>query len=429
MEQRTPNPSNHLLYWRKRKDVSLSKLAARIEVAGHHYVSKNTLNRWEKGETSMPAWAAAELAEALKITEQDILYGPRDGDPATPVNLSGAYTGLDLEIAEHVISMGYTSWLASRLDDARKAAESILPWLEASQRRAPRSTRRHQGLHLLARGYELLGALALDRLENDAAISRFRQALTISEELHDDTLITAHTTELGDAFRRKGDKETAIALMELALSRSQRTERATRGYVLEMLAYTYADAGNEAAFTQHIELATDLERLTKPGLGLVHRLPDLYGEVATVHNIRASRAQIHDVIVPDRQRGGYTEGSDLRGCGPRIRMNCWCRHDRRERQLCNRHWQNPRAARELHALHHYGMRRERTEHLQRERDRRRAVAVVIGARPPSDTERLSPVLLRSWGRAVQQDTIESPSQFRKDCWGNAATRRERTRRH
>lgn len=265
MDQYAPNPSNHLLYWRKRKDVSLSKLAARIEMAGRHYVSKNTLNRWEKGETSMPAWAAAELAEALKITEQDILYGPKDGDPAMPANLSGAYTGLDLEIAEHVISMGYTSWLASRPDDARRSAESILPWLEASQRRAPRSTQRHQGLHLLARGYELLGALALDRLENDTAISRFRRALTISEELHDDNLMTAHTTELGDAYRRKGDKETAIALMELALSRSQGTERATRGYVLEMLAYTYADAGNEAAFTQHIELATDLLAHTGEG--------------------------------------------------------------------------------------------------------------------------------------------------------------------
>ncbi len=206
----------------------------------------------------MPAWAVAELAEALKITEQDILYGPRDGDPAMPVNLSGAYTGLDLEIDEHVISMGYTSWLASRPNDARKAAQSVLPWLEAAQRRAPRSAQKAQGLHLLARGYELLGALALDRLENDTAISRFRQALSISEELRDDTLITAHTTELGDAYRHKGDKETAIALMEVALAKSQGTERATRGYVLEMLAYTYADAGNEPAFQRHIEIATDL---------------------------------------------------------------------------------------------------------------------------------------------------------------------------
>ncbi len=68
--------------------------------------------------------------------------------------------------------MGYTSWLASRPDDARRAAESILPWLEAAQRRAPRSSSAKQGLRLLSRGYELLGALALDRLDNGSAIAR-----------------------------------------------------------------------------------------------------------------------------------------------------------------------------------------------------------------------------------------------------------------
>jgi tetratricopeptide (TPR) repeat protein len=245
--------------------------------------AKNTLNRWEKGVTSMPEWAAAELAEALKITEQDILYGPKDGDPAMPVNLSGAYTGLDLEIAESVISMGYTSWLASRPDDARKAAESVLPWLEAAQRRAPRSTQKAQGLHLLARGYELLGALALDRLENDSAIARFRQALTISEESHDAALLTAHTTELGDAYRRKGDKETAVTLMERALAKSQETERATRGYVLEMLAYTYADAGNEPAFQRHIEIATDLLAHSSEGTDGMAKREFIPFEVLEIH--------------------------------------------------------------------------------------------------------------------------------------------------
>jgi transcriptional regulator with XRE-family HTH domain len=52
MDQRGLKPSNHLLYWRKRKNVSLGKLAARIETTGRHYVSKNTLNRWEKARPS-----------------------------------------------------------------------------------------------------------------------------------------------------------------------------------------------------------------------------------------------------------------------------------------------------------------------------------------------------------------------------------------
>jgi hypothetical protein len=49
MDQHGPNPSNHLLYWRKRKDVSLSKLAARIETAGRHYASKKYVESLGKG--------------------------------------------------------------------------------------------------------------------------------------------------------------------------------------------------------------------------------------------------------------------------------------------------------------------------------------------------------------------------------------------
>jgi transcriptional regulator with XRE-family HTH domain len=136
---------HHLLYWRKRKHLSLSRLAARIEAAGRAYASPKTLNRWEKGETPLPDWAIQELASALKVSETDLLHGPSDGDPSLPTNVSGAYTGLDLEIAEHVIGMGYTSWLASRPDDARRAAQSVLPWLEAAQRRAPRSAHARKG--------------------------------------------------------------------------------------------------------------------------------------------------------------------------------------------------------------------------------------------------------------------------------------------
>ncbi len=65
-------------------------------------------------------------------------------------------------------------------------------------------------------------------------------------------------TELGDAYRREGNTETALDLMQVALRRTQETERATRGYVLEMPAYTYTDAGDEAAVSRYIAEATDL---------------------------------------------------------------------------------------------------------------------------------------------------------------------------
>jgi len=111
---------NHLRYWRNRRRVSLSQLSARLETAGRHYTSPKTLNRWEKGETPLPSWALAEIALALKVSEPELLHGPRDADPGWPINVSSAYTGLGMAIAEQVVSLGYTSWIASRPDDARR---------------------------------------------------------------------------------------------------------------------------------------------------------------------------------------------------------------------------------------------------------------------------------------------------------------------
>lgn len=262
---------NYLLHWRTRRHLSLEKLSARLSALGSEYASPKTLNRWEKGETHLPAWALPELAKVLKVSEEELLHGPREADPALPINLSVAYTGLDIEVAEHVITLGYTSWIASRPDEARQAVQSVMPLLDTLQRRAARSTQARQGKRLLARGHELLGALALDQLDNELAIAQFRHALTMSEELHDTPLIAAHMTELGDAYRRRGEKETALDLMEAALNRTQHTDRATRGYVLQMLAYTYADAGDEAGFTRRIGEAIDLLGHSGEGEGATQR--------------------------------------------------------------------------------------------------------------------------------------------------------------
>lgn len=263
----TENTENYLLYWRNRRKISLNKLSARISTSSENYASPKTLNRWEKSETPLPGWAISELAKAFKISEEELLYGPREGTTIAPVHTSAAFTGLDLEIGERIINLGFTSWLASRPDEARQAVESIMPWLEAAIRRAPISTSAKQGKHLLARGHELLGALAMDRMENDTAIAEFRRALTLSEELGDINLIAAHMTELGEAHRRKGNIELGISLMENGLKKAQGAGRATKGYVLEMLAYGYTDIGNKGAFMSHIEQAIDLLSHAEEGEG------------------------------------------------------------------------------------------------------------------------------------------------------------------
>ena len=123
----------------------------------------------------------------------------------------------------------------------------------------------------LARGHELLGALSLDALQNDLAQAHFRSALTLSEELGDATFIAAHMTQLGDAYRRKGDRDSALDLMNAALGRAQHAERATRGYIEEMIAYTYSDVGDLSGFERHIGEAIHLLGHSGEGDGAAQR--------------------------------------------------------------------------------------------------------------------------------------------------------------
>jgi hypothetical protein len=87
-----PNAENYLLYWRRKRNLSLNTLSARIAGSGYSFVSAKTLNRSEKGETPLPDWALADVAKVLKVSEEELLHGPREADPHLPVNLSGAYT-------------------------------------------------------------------------------------------------------------------------------------------------------------------------------------------------------------------------------------------------------------------------------------------------------------------------------------------------
>ena len=54
----------------------------------------------------------------------------------------------------------------------------------------------------------------------------------------------------------------AISRMENARDQAINASRTTRGHVLQLLAYTYADTGNEPAFERTIQEATDFLAFT-----------------------------------------------------------------------------------------------------------------------------------------------------------------------
>lgn len=249
--------TNFLKECREKQRFSLKKLSVKLGILGK-FASEPTLNRWERGVTQLPDSFVPELAKILKVSEDELLFGPNKTAIAANEPPSLAFVGLNFDIAESIINMGFTSWIASKPEEAKHAVQSVLPWLETLVRRSTALREQHEGKHLLARGHELLGALAMDQVDNAVAIAEFRRALTFSEELGDQNLIAAHMTELGEANRRKGNIDIALLLMQTALEISQQARQATKGYVLEMLAYTYAEAGQEKEFRNGIEHAVDL---------------------------------------------------------------------------------------------------------------------------------------------------------------------------
>ncbi len=98
----------------------------------------------------------------------------------------------------------------------------------------------------------------VDALQNDSALYHYIQAHRFAEEIHDLNLTVIYFALMGDVLRRQNDKAAAISYMENAKDQAAKANQASQGHILQLLAYTYGDIGNEAAFEQTISEATDL---------------------------------------------------------------------------------------------------------------------------------------------------------------------------
>ena len=124
---------------------------------------------------------------------------------------------------------------------------------------------------LAIRGHGLLGTMYLDALQNDAALYHYMQAHKCAGEIHDTNLTVTYLALIGDVFRQQNDKAVAIRYMENARDQASNADQATVGHILQLLAYTYGDIGNETAFEQTISAATELLAFTGEGRDTVKK--------------------------------------------------------------------------------------------------------------------------------------------------------------
>lgn len=171
-----------------------------------------------------------------------------------------------LDHAESLIDLAWEAWFASRPKEAARSVSRLLPRLEkiAYGLYQPGYTLRAK--ELLVRGHGLLGTICLDAMQNDSSLFHYMQAHRFAEEIHDVNLSTTYFCLIGDVLRRQNDQAGALKYMEHARDSASPASNTTRGHILQLLAYTYGDTGQEAAFERTILEATDLLAFSGEGI-------------------------------------------------------------------------------------------------------------------------------------------------------------------
>lgn len=170
-----------------------------------------------------------------------------------------------LDQAESVINFAWESWFASKPSQATREVTRLLPALERVISQPLATIHILRAKELATRCHGLLGAIYIDALQNDAALYHHIQAHKFAEEIRDVNLAATYLALIGDVLRRQNDKATAVSYMEHARDQAAIADQATLGHVLQLLAYSYGDIGNETAFEQTISEATNLLGFTGEG--------------------------------------------------------------------------------------------------------------------------------------------------------------------
>jgi transcriptional regulator with XRE-family HTH domain len=171
-----------------------------------------------------------------------------------------------LDHAESLIDLAWEAWFASRPKEAARSVSRLLPSLEKIAHSPHRSGHTLRAKELTIRAHGLLGTICLDALQNETSFFHYMQAYQFAEEIHDIDLSATYLCLLGDVLRRQNNQAGALKYMENARDLASNASNTTRGHILQLLAYTYGDTGQEAEFERTISEATDLLAFSGEGI-------------------------------------------------------------------------------------------------------------------------------------------------------------------
>ena len=268
-EPREPKPNRQLRRERELRGWSQRRVADEIGT------NVDTVSKWERGINIPDPHFREKLCALFGKTAFELCFLSQDDvENVSIITLSEdkLLTPLDLALcdkldsAESIINLSWETWFASRPKHAAREVSRLLPSLDGMAYNLPLAKDRLRAKELSIRCHGLLGAICLDALQNDNALFHYMQAHRLSEEIHDADLTATYLCLVGDALRRQKDQSKALSHMEKARDLAASASNAARGHILQLLAYTYGDTGQEAAFERTISEATDLLAFSGEGI-------------------------------------------------------------------------------------------------------------------------------------------------------------------
>ncbi len=263
MADKIKKPNNFLRAARQNRGWSQTRLA---EIIG---ADNTMISRWECGERKPEPLYQEKLCTIFQLSAVELGFAEQHGLIGLPNNdaqliVATQMAALDqtinekLDHIESIINLAWEAWFTANPKQAAREIIRLLPSLEKIIYTPHLSLYTLHASELAIRGHGLLGSVYLDSLQNDIALFHYTQAHRYAEEIRDKELSMTYLALIGDVFRRQNKKQAAIKIMEDARDKAVGTAYATQGHILQLLAYTYADTGNEVAFDQTIKHATDL---------------------------------------------------------------------------------------------------------------------------------------------------------------------------
>ena len=277
-----PYPNN-VKEWIKKQGYTIQ------EVAGEIGISRRTLTSYVSGNVPIPRYYLEKIAYTIACDVEDLMKRPSQQNEnkslqfvtntqisetekfASKIVIASQVSASDLlsqtlieqlDSTESIINLAWDAWFASKPKQAGRELNRLLPKLQQILRIPAPLIQKLRVQELIIRCHGLLGAIYLDSLENDTALFHYTHAQQLATEIHDTNQSVTYLALMGDVLRRQNEKQQAIRYMENARDQSHDTEEATQGLILQLLAYTYADTGNETAFERTIREATDLLAFT-----------------------------------------------------------------------------------------------------------------------------------------------------------------------